>query len=325
MSADPKSPLDPSLTSKAVAALLKHYIKEQQATEKNTLLPTDEFVSLVITLKKIPGAKKIKPIRIPLPHSLHESDATLCLFVKDPQRTFKEYIEEHRVKGITKVIGVDKLRKKFSTFEAKRNLLHSYDLFAADDRVLPLLPRLIGKHFFDKKKQPAPVDVAKLSDLASEIQKTRKATFMFLNTGSCLAIKIGRTSQTVDQISKNITSRIDQIVEKIPKKWKNIKALHIKTSNSVALPIYNSLPEVADEEEIAEMEAERAKALEKKEKAKAKALAKLKRRGESVDEDDDEDEDEDEADDGVEAAGEGGETGKGTMNINKQEAEEVQV
>jgi len=33
------------------------------------------------------------------------------------------------------------------------------------------------------------------------------------------------------------------VVAKIPKKWNNIQALHIKTHNSISLPLYNSLPD----------------------------------------------------------------------------------
>jgi ribosome biogenesis protein UTP30 len=43
------------------------------------------------------------------------------------------------------VIGLSKLRTKYESHEAKRQLCGLYDLFLADDRVLPSLPKLIGK------------------------------------------------------------------------------------------------------------------------------------------------------------------------------------
>jgi len=49
-------------------------------------------------------------------------------------------------------MGVSKLRQKYKPYEAKRQLCFSYDFFLADERVLPLLPPLLGKVFFDKKK-----------------------------------------------------------------------------------------------------------------------------------------------------------------------------
>lgn len=35
------------------------------------------------------------------------------------------------------------------------------------------------------------------------------------------------------------------IIEKIPHKWKGVQSVHIKSTNSIALPVYATLPEVA--------------------------------------------------------------------------------
>ena len=43
------------------------------------------------------------------------------------------------------VVGVSKLRTKYESHEAKRQLCNSYDLFAADERILPSLPKLLGE------------------------------------------------------------------------------------------------------------------------------------------------------------------------------------
>jgi len=53
---------------------------------------------------------------------------------------------------MNKVIGVTKLKKKYKPYEAKRQLCNSYDIFLSDDRVIPILPKLIGKSFYEKKK-----------------------------------------------------------------------------------------------------------------------------------------------------------------------------
>ena len=51
------------------------------------------------------------------------------------------------------------------------------------------------------------------------------------------------------EIVENIMAVIEGASEKVPKKWKNIQALHIKTPDSVALPIYNKLEEAEAAEE----------------------------------------------------------------------------
>ena len=54
------------------------------------------------------------------------------------------------------MIGLAKLRAKTKTFEEKRRLCDTYDVFFADKRIIPLLPKVIGKKFFDKKKFVCP-------------------------------------------------------------------------------------------------------------------------------------------------------------------------
>ena len=46
---------------------------------------------------------------------------------------------------------------------------------------------------------------------------------------------------TIDQVTENIMSGVQSMVEGITKGWPNIKALHVKTRRSVSLPIYTSL------------------------------------------------------------------------------------
>jgi len=58
----------------------------------------------------------------------------------------------HGIKFISRVIGVTKLRGKFKPFEARRMLLKENDMFLADERVVPLLPALLGSKWFQAKK-----------------------------------------------------------------------------------------------------------------------------------------------------------------------------
>jgi hypothetical protein len=46
---------------------------------------------------------------------------------------------------------------KWKPYENRRGLLKEHDLFLADDRVVPLLPTLLGKQFFNAKKYVQPI------------------------------------------------------------------------------------------------------------------------------------------------------------------------
>ncbi|KAF9996103.1 hypothetical protein BGZ80_009709 [Entomortierella chlamydospora] len=231
--------LDIKQADRAVKALLGHISKRGES--KDQLIDDDQAVWLIIATKKFSDESKAKPHRIPLKHSITAPDAEVCLFVKDPQKDYKRLLEEKNVKAVSKVIGVSKLRAKYKPYEAKRQLCASYGMFLSDARVVTMLPKMLGKTFFLKKKQPIPVDMTK-KDLKKEIARAIGSTYMHQTSGTCTAIKIGLTSQTSAQITANIETAIPHIIAKIPRQWKNIQAINLKTNDSIALPIFNSLP-----------------------------------------------------------------------------------
>ncbi|ORY15372.1 ribosomal protein L1 [Neocallimastix californiae] len=232
--------LNEAQVNKATSALLKYF----ETTKKNDLLADESPVWLVLATKIPPEHSKVKPIRIPLKYPIYNKDAEVCLITKDPQSEYKEMLKEQGITRINKVIGVTKLKKKYKPYEAKRQLCNSYDIFLSDDRVIPILPKLIGKSFYEKKKNPVPIKMRK-GILLKEITNALNSTYYFINSGGCSSIKIGLTNQTPEEIAENIMYSINYIVEKVPGKWKNIQRLSIKTNKSISLPIYSSLPDEA--------------------------------------------------------------------------------
>ena len=49
------------------------------------------------------------------------------------------------IPGLGKVISLTKLRTDHKRYEDRRNLCNAYDLFLCDDRITPMLPKVIGK------------------------------------------------------------------------------------------------------------------------------------------------------------------------------------
>ena len=89
----------------------------------------------------------------PIVHPLVDPrTSSVCLLTKDPQRQYKDLLETHNIKFISRVVGLEKLKGKFKAFEARRMLLKENDLFLADDRIIPLLPKLLGSKWFEAKK-----------------------------------------------------------------------------------------------------------------------------------------------------------------------------
>mmetsp|Transcript_15882 Transcript_15882/g.47796 ORF Transcript_15882/g.47796 Transcript_15882/m.47796 type:complete len:285 (+) Transcript_15882:251-1105(+) len=238
--------LQPGKVKEAVAALLK-YVGAQQESEK-ALFQEDEMLYLVIALKKTPKTpkNKHKPLRIPLPKPLYTSDGSqVCLIVKDHKgeghKAAKKRVKETKASNISKVVGVSKLKTKYEAHEAKRALCGEFDLFCADERVLPQLPKLLGKTFFKKKKQPIPVDLTK-ADWGAQVARACAATYMYPASGSSLSIRVAKSSFSQQECALNVAAAIQGATQHVPRKWAGVQALYLKTSDSVALPVYQTLP-----------------------------------------------------------------------------------
>jgi ribosome biogenesis protein UTP30 len=149
--------------------------------------------------------------------------------------------DDNRHIPVTLVLGLQKLRDNYKTFEDKRRLSAGYDLFLVDDRILPLVPKLLGKSFFYKKKQPVAVEVSRVGSWARNVRRAvYGATYFHQNAGACTAIRAGHTAMTASQLSDNIIAAANDFALHIPSRWKNIQSLHVKTTNSVALPVFHS-------------------------------------------------------------------------------------
>ena len=235
--------LDVAQVTRAVDALLNHVQRTKKSGGKEQLFEDADPISVLIGMKAIPSTHgRTKPHLVALKHPMMDpEESEVCLIVKDPQRAFKDQVEAKGIKCVKKVIGVSKLQKKYKQYEAKRLLCASYDLFVADDRVLSKLPHLIGKTFFTKKKLPLPLKLTR-DGWEHSLKKIFHATPFYLAEGMCSTIKAAHTGMERRHIVENIVSAMDKVAELLPKKWLGVQAVHIKTHDSIALPVYHTLP-----------------------------------------------------------------------------------
>jgi ribosome biogenesis protein UTP30 len=170
-------------------------------------------------------------------YSVEETE--VCLFVKDHKgeghKASKAKVKAEKIPGIAKVLGLSKLKAKFESHEKRRQLCDSYDLFLADDRILPSLAKNLGKTFFKKKKQPIPVKLAG-KDWAGQVKKACDCTYLHL-TGSSLNIRVAKASQSEEECEENVMATITNACKKIPGGFKAIQSIYMKSVDSVALPI----------------------------------------------------------------------------------------
>lgn len=162
--------------------------------------------------------------------------------VKDPQRTVKDYLQRKGNGGVTRVLGVSKVRKRYGTHEGRRELLRQFDHFLVDHRVAPLMPRLLGKAFINSKRLPRSVNMNR--DVIAGIERALQSTSFTPRRGTSTSVKVGHGDMSPIQVVQNCNAAIRAVIHYI-KGWGVVQALHVKSGKSPALPIYLALPDQA--------------------------------------------------------------------------------
>jgi ribosome biogenesis protein UTP30 len=106
-----------------------------------------------------------------------------------------------------------------------------------------MLPRLLEKSFYSSKKAPLAVDFTR-AGWPEQVRMVISSTFLYMRTGTCSGIKVGRLDMEEEEIVDNVMAAVEAAVEKVPKNWANVRALQLKAVDSVALPIYQAVPEI---------------------------------------------------------------------------------
>ncbi|KAJ5317379.1 hypothetical protein PENANT_c034G06183 [Penicillium antarcticum] len=235
-----------------------------------------EAVWLVLTTKQhVVDKNRLKPGKIALPHSLNTSPSlSICVITADPQRSVKDIIADssfpQELSGrIEKVIGFSKLKARYQSFESRRQLFAEHDVFLADDRIAMRLVQTLGKIFYKSSKRPIPIRIAEIEKVdgkrvkkdpkknnnskeeekkasfaaplivAKEMERALNCAPVQLAASTTASVRVGSSKFTPEQLSDNIAAVVKGLTEKfVVKGWRNIKALHIKGANTMALPIW---------------------------------------------------------------------------------------
>ncbi|CAL4912590.1 unnamed protein product [Urochloa decumbens] len=237
----------------AVASLTK-WMKKRAAEAPPNLLADerDDLVVLQLSLRRVPASPTTRPRLLPLPHPVAAHDGASVCFISDDRPNSRsppasDLLDAskslHRLPAVSEVIPLSTLRTDYRPYESRRRLAASHDLFIADRAILPLLPRVLGKAFYSTKKAPIGVDFTRVG-WPEQVRKVLHSAFLYLRSGTCSGIKVGRLDMEEEKIVDNVMAAVEAAVEKVPKKWANVRALHLKAVDSVALPIYQVVPEL---------------------------------------------------------------------------------
>lgn len=261
--------------SKEISAPTRNLLADPDDSSSDGLpLITDPIWLILTTKKHIVDQRRLKPGKISLPHSLNSATTIrICLVTADPQRAFKDTVAHPAfptdlTPRITRIIGISKLKARYKSFESRRQLLAEHDIFLADSRIVTMLPNILGKTFYKGPKRPMPVNfeppkpkdpttgkrrprpesstsaespraVASPVAFAQEIRRALSSTQIHLSPSPTTAVRVGLASFTPAQLAANVETVVNGMVERfITKGWRNVRSVHIKGPNTLAIPIW---------------------------------------------------------------------------------------
>jgi len=140
---------------------------------------------------------------------------------------------------------VRELKQNYNTFELKRKLEQTYDLFLCDRIISAMVFGYLGKHFIEKRKVSVPVCIKFVEDgnLKAELLKgIHKTVYKQTSKGPTTAITVATHKLSVEEFVENIEAVLEQLKTNYPGGWVNIKNIYLKPMqhSAVSLPLYIS-------------------------------------------------------------------------------------
>lgn len=235
-----------------------------------------EAVYVVINSKiKFTKSKEYVPRIIPLTKKVDSlENKSVLLVTKDPSIPYREKLT---AKGsptedvFSDIISFKRLKSQAKDGRKLRKIFRDYDIVVADNRIHKFLPEVLGFQFFHKnKKIPYMVQMAlpeqdavltrgkkstKLKDdrcdpkyVKSQMKAiVRNASFVAPHNGTCVVLKVGYTNWSTSDLLTNINDAVNYLTSQkyLPvggmlRSLKNIESVHLKTSDSISLPLYKA-------------------------------------------------------------------------------------
>lgn len=236
--------LDKTLISKVVKELVDFENRKSTASEK-LLGSYSKPVIIQVQLSTEIKESVIHPIRIQIPNSMFSSeseDHSVCVFCRsEDKEAVDEFLSNTPISGVKSTISLNQVKKLYSQYKEKKELLANHTHFVCDMRILNHLYNLLGKVFGKRNNYPLPMRLTNVKGLSSALNNVLSATYMYLS-GKSISIKFGHTGMDCSEIVENIVSGLKSAISKFPKDGKTIQSIHCKLSDSPALPIYSRKP-----------------------------------------------------------------------------------
>ncbi|XP_003581392.1 ribosomal L1 domain-containing protein 1 [Brachypodium distachyon] len=84
-----------------------------------------------------------------------------------------------------------------------------------------------------------PVDLADPA-WADSAREAARCVELRVEAGTCRAVRVGHAAMAQAEVVENVMAAVEAAAACVPRKWKNVRALHLKAPESIALPLYSA-------------------------------------------------------------------------------------
>lgn len=112
--------------------------------------------------------------------------------------------------------------------------------FCRADRFMRGCFRVPSDLFYATSKKPSSLTERVLTDVCLPLNWLQ--LFGYPSPGLCCACRVAKSSFSQQECALNVAAAIQGATQHVPRKWAGVQALYLKTSDSVALPVYQTLP-----------------------------------------------------------------------------------
>ena len=174
--------------------------------------------------------------------SVDEEDNTICLFCRsDDKESITQYLEANPIEGLTKVISINEAKKHYVQFKDKKALLTAHSHFICDSRIVNQIYNILGSTFSARNDHPVQINFTNPAQLPDLVKKVISSTYFRL-AGKNISIRLGYSTMKPSHVIENVLEGVPFAIEKLQNDWKDVHSIHLKTSDSAALPIYSKIP-----------------------------------------------------------------------------------
>lgn len=282
-----------SQVGKAVAELRKYTERAvQEATNgKSALFEEEENdVSKVLTVqlefkKFFTNRAEFKQRLVAMAKPFKNAGETLttCLFLRDNFVTNDEQlaaVEAAKIPTLKKILTLTELKTVYKTFEKRRELYDTYDLFLVDDAILSSMPSVLGKTFYNNTPHKFPVCIKvsntknlkelSLVTLANQVNKVLASTQYLAPLGTSLSIQVGYLSG--DFSDADLVANVGAVLKTFSAD--KLVSAGIQTASSPVVPLYYT-DKIYDDADVLENAQDKSDDEEATEDVYTKALLEL--------------------------------------------------